>query len=76
MGDGPNWNPPIAGYCLKLILGNDTQSIAVWPTTVNGGGGTVVNDTGAYGYSDPYYSTNNWDSGTSSWFCYYLSKVP
>lgn len=65
--DGSSWNNPIAGYCLNQTLQYHIQSIAVWHT------GGVIDDT--TGYSDTYYQTNNWDSGTSSWFYYYLQHI-
>jgi hypothetical protein len=77
MQDGPSGssnNAAIAGYCLQMILGNRTQSVAVWP---NGGGELQFPDT--YGYYDPYSTaTNNWafeSDGGTAWFYYYLGNV-
>ena len=69
LGDFSGANPPIAGYCLKEILGNSTQSIAIWPS-----GGGIISD-GSYGYSDTIYQTTNWVYGTNSWYYYYVNHV-
>lgn len=55
VGDYSGVNPPISGECIQFVLSKNINAIAVWPSW-----GTELSTTGAYGYYDSVYTTQNW----------------
>lgn len=62
MGDYPNVNPSIAGFCIQLLLTKGIQSLALWPEW----GSELSN--ASYGFIDSVYNCYNWNELCSYFF--------